>query len=260
MRNKIAGSAVFYIALLKFLTSNAQIHSEKPVFHYSVMDALRNGAYTGEFTIAELREKGNFGIGTYNYLDGEMIVLEGICYRVDASGAVSIAETSLQTPFASVAFFKSDVEFELSNVKNIEELQNEVIKRLPSSNKLYAIRIDCTFEIITVGSAKRLGENETTGLAELMKSRPLYSKEHVSGTMVGFYNPPYFSAIDLSPFHFHFISKDRTYGGHVMSGKLTAAAIKVSLDQKPGCEVILPQQNSVFNKPWTKENNVKSAY
>lgn len=260
MRNKITGWAAFFITVLTHVSANAQVEEERPLFHYSVMDALRNGAYKGELTIAELREKGNFGLGTYNYLDGEMIVLEGICYRVDSSGAVSIAKAGLQTPFASVAFFKSDVEFELANIKNIEELQNEVIKRLPSTNKLYAIRIDCTFEIITVGSAKRLGENEITGLAELMKSRPLYSKEDVSGTMVGFYNPPYFSAIDLSPFHFHFISKDRTYGGHMMSGKLTAATIKVSLDQKPGCEVILPQQNRVFDKPWTKQNNVKSAY
>ncbi|MFW0735629.1 acetolactate decarboxylase [Flavobacterium sp. T12S277] len=260
MRNNTTGLTAFFIATLGLLSVKAQVHQEKPLFHYSVMDALRNGVYTGELTIGELAKKGNFGLGTYNYLDGEMIVLDGIFYRVDASGLIGVAANSREIPFGSVAFFKADTTFELANIKDIEELQNEVIKRLPSVNKPYAVRIECEFENITVGGARRLDENETTGLAELMKTRPLYPKEHISGTMVGFYNPPYFSAIDLSPFHFHFISRDRKYGGHLMSGKLTTATIKVSIDEKPGCEIILPQQSKVFNKPWTKQDGVKSSY
>ncbi|MDL2144335.1 acetolactate decarboxylase [Flavobacterium tructae] len=260
MRNNSTGMAVFFIAVLGFLPVKAQVQEERPVFHYSVMDAMRNGVYTGELSIGELAKKGNFGIGTYNYLDGEMIVLDGIFYRVDASGVIGVATNSLKIPFGSVVFFKADMQFELTDTKDIEELQNEVIKRLPSVNKPYAVRIECEFENITVGGARRLDENETTGLAELMKTRPLYTRKHISGTMVGFYNPPYFSAIDLSPFHFHFISRDRKYGGHLISGKLKTATIKVSIDEKPGYEVILPQQNKVFNKPWTKQDGVKSSY
>lgn len=69
-----------------------------------------------------------------------------------------------------------------------------------------AIRIECTFKSIVVGGAKKLDDKNTTGLAELMKTRPLYKSEKISGTMVGFYNPPSFGSTDLSPFHFHFIS------------------------------------------------------
>jgi acetolactate decarboxylase len=260
MRNNSTGLAVFFIAALGFIPVKAQVKEEKPLFHYSVMDAMRNGVYSGELTIGELAKKGNFGIGTYNYLDGEMIALDGIFYRVDASGEVGAATNSRRIPFGSVAFFKADMQFELTHIKDIEELQNEVIKRLPSTNKPYAVRIECEFETITVGGARRLDENDTTGLAELMKTRPLYPREHISGTMVGFYNPPYFSAIDLSPFHFHFISRDHKYGGHLISGKLGTVTIKVSIDEKPGYEVILPQQNKVFNKPWTKQDGVKSSY
>lgn len=260
MKNKTAALIAFFIKTFGFVPVNAQVPEERPIFHYSVIDAMRNGVYTGELTVGELAKKGNFGIGTYNYMDGEMIVLDGIFYRVDGAGVVGIAGRDRQIPFAAVVFFKSDAEFEITNVKDVEELQNEVYKRLFSTNKPYAVRIDCVFETITVGSTKRIDEKETIGLAELMKTRPLYQKENVYGTMIGFYNPPYFSTIDLSPFHFHFISNDRKYGGHVMSGKLSSATIKVSIDEKPGCEVILPQQNKIFNKPWLQENGVKSAY
>jgi len=242
------------------IASNAQVHEDRIVFHYSVMNAMRNGAYTGEMTIGELREKGDFGIGTYNYLDGEMIILDNVFYRVDDLGTVEIASKERLIPFASVAFFKPDIKFELKNVKDMQELQNEVIKRLPSSNKIYAIRIDCEFENITVGGAKRLNVDDTTGLAEVMKTRPLFVKQDVSGTMVGFYSPSYLSAVDLTPFHFHFISNDRKYGGHLMSGKFGMTTIKVSVDEKTGFEVVLPQQNKAFNKPWTKQSGITNSY
>ena len=125
MRNNSTGMAVFFIAILGFLSVKAQVQEERPVFHYSVMDAMRNGVYTGELSIGELAKKGNFGIGTYNYLDGEMIVLDGVFYRVDASGVIGVATNSLKIPFGSVAFFKADMQFELTDTKDIEELQNQ---------------------------------------------------------------------------------------------------------------------------------------
>ncbi|WHX15610.1 acetolactate decarboxylase [Streptomyces malaysiensis subsp. malaysiensis] len=36
---------------------------------------------TGEVTIGELLRHGDFGVGTFNHLDGEMVILGGSCYR-----------------------------------------------------------------------------------------------------------------------------------------------------------------------------------
>lgn len=224
------------------------------------MDALRNGVYKGDITLKTLLDKGNFGLGTYNFLDGEMIVLDGIFYRVDSSGQVTTAEPEREVPFACLALFSADKTYEISGIKSIEALQNVIRKRLPSSNKPYALRIECSFESIVVGSAKKLEENDTTGLAELMKTRPLYKKENISGTMVGFYTPSSFAAIDLSPFHFHFISNDKTCGGHLVSGILSSAKIKISIDEKPGYEIVLPQHNKTFDKHWPQQSNAKSSY
>ncbi|RUT72204.1 acetolactate decarboxylase [Flavobacterium cupreum] len=247
------------VTIAGFLSGHGQVQKEGLIFHYSVMDALRNGVYKGDITVKTLKSKGNFGIGTYNFLDGEMIVLDGIFYRVPSTGKVTKAEMEREVPFTCLAVFSSDQEYEINGIETIEALQEEVQKRLPSSNKPYALRIECAFDSIVVGGAEKVQEKDTTGLAELMKTRPLYKKGHISGTMVGFYTPPSFSAIDLSPFHFHFISADKTFGGHFISGVLSAAKIKISIDEKSGYEIVLPQQNKTFDKPWPQQN-AKSSY
>lgn len=247
------------LTIAGFLSVKAQVEEEKLIYHYSVMDAMRNGVYKGDITVKKLRDKGNFGLGTYNFLDGEMIVLDGNFYRIASSGQVTKAESEREVPFASLVVFSADKEYEISGIATIEALQNEIRNRLPSSNKPYALRIECSFESIVTGGAKRLEEKDTTSIAELMKTRPLYQKEHISGTMVGFYNPPSFAAVDLSPFHFHFISADKTFGGHFISGVLATAKIKISIDEKSGYEIVLPKQNKTFDKPWPQQN-AKSSY
>jgi acetolactate decarboxylase len=248
------------ISTASFLVANGQVQEEKPIFHYSVMDAMRNGVYTGDISAKSLADKGNFGLGTYNNLDGEMIALDGIFYRVAPDGRVTKVETDRLVPFASIVFFKADMEYEISSIKTIEMLQKEIISKLPSANKPYALRIECTFESIVVGGANKLQDENITGLAELMKTRPLYKRKQISGTLIGFYNPPSFASIDLSPFHFHFLSDDKTFGGHLVSGELSSVKIKISIDEKPGYEIILPQENKMFNKHWPQQNDIKSSY
>lgn len=259
MRKKIT-ILTSLISTVSFLAVNGQVQEEKPIFHYSVMDAMRNGVYTGDITAKSLADKGNFGLGTYNNLDGEMIALNGIFYRVAPDGRVTKVEPERLVPFASVAFFKADTEYEISGVKTIEILQKEIISKFPSANKPYAVRIECTFESVVVGGANKLQDDNMTGLAELMKTRPLYKREQISGTLIGFYNPPSFASIDLSPFHFHFLSDDKTFGGHLVSGELSSVKIKISIDEKPGYEIVLPKENKMFNKHWPRQNDVKSSY
>ena len=50
------------------------------VFQCSLMSALLAGVYDGELTVRELLQHGDFGLGTFNSLDGEMIIVDGVCH------------------------------------------------------------------------------------------------------------------------------------------------------------------------------------
>lgn len=231
------------------------------IFHYSAMDAMRNGVYTGNLNIADASEKGDFGLGTYNQLDGELIALDGIYYRVAADGKILKAEANRKIPFASLVFFKVDSTFTLTGIDNLATLQQAIMDRLPSTNRPYSIRINLTFKEVATGGATKLAEEDITPIAELMKTRPVYKKENVSGTIIGFYNPAYIGGVDLFPFHFHFLSNDAHYGGHLISGQIAPETIiKVSIDEKAGYHLVLPDNNKQFDKNWNQSPKAKSTY
>ena len=56
------------------------LHAEREphvIFQTSTIDALLDGAYDGEVTFGQLRDHGDFGLGTFEACDGEMIAVEG---------------------------------------------------------------------------------------------------------------------------------------------------------------------------------------
>src|SRR5207249_10961718 len=72
---------------------------------YSTINALLTGVYDGDMTFGELRRHGDFGLGTFNALDGEMIALDGRYYQITADGAVKPVRDDVRTPFAVVTHF-----------------------------------------------------------------------------------------------------------------------------------------------------------
>jgi acetolactate decarboxylase len=78
------------------------------VYQTSTMAALLDGIYDGDVTIAELLTHGDFGLGTFNHLDGEMVVLDGSCYHLRSDGSATTASPQDKTPFAAVLWFRPD--------------------------------------------------------------------------------------------------------------------------------------------------------
>ncbi|EJL68556.1 acetolactate decarboxylase [Chryseobacterium populi] len=246
------------LSLLSPLILKSQQDIDK-IFHYSSIDAMRNGVYTGNITVKDLKNKGNFGLGTYHLLDGELIALNGIIYRIATDGSVEQADNRRNIPFASFTFFKTDKTIVLENIRSFTDFQEALLKKLPSKNRFYAFKIKTAYRNVTLGGAIKVNEKDTIGIAELMKARPLYKKQNVKGTMIGFYTPPYLNGLDLSPFHFHFLSDDKTLGGHLIEGDLYNTSITVELDEKNAYEVVLPDNNQGYQREW-KPTGTKSQY
>src|SRR5918995_4538526 len=72
------------------------------LFQTSTIDALLEGKYDGDVSFAELEERGDFGLGTLDALDGEMVALDGGFYQVKADGQAYAIDREMRTPFAVV--------------------------------------------------------------------------------------------------------------------------------------------------------------
>jgi acetolactate decarboxylase len=208
---------------------HADLHAEREphvLFQASTIGALLEGAFEGDVTFAELAEHGDLGLGTLNHLDGEMIALDGAFYRADVDGSVSEVAPTERTPFAVVAPFEPAIEFDLEGSVGYDALLAEVHRRTPAGSPSCALRLDGRFERIRARSVPRQ-EPPYRGLTEVVADQRVFELRDLDGTVVGFRFPEYAEGIEVSGWHLHFISEDRTRGGHVLDCRLETAHVGV---------------------------------
>lgn len=125
------------------------------VFQTSLMSALLDGIYDGDMTLAELLGHGNFGLGTFEALDGEMIILDSVPWQLRVDGSVTRASLDQLTPFATVTNFVPSISEEIKGPLTRAELSELVDHLGVSANYLYGLRITGDFEWITTRTVRR---------------------------------------------------------------------------------------------------------
>src|SRR3989304_1174587 len=130
---------VIFLSIAFYGCANLQKY-EDVVFQTSTISALLEGVYDGNVTYKDLKKHGDFGIGTFNSLDGEMIGLEGKFYQIKADGMAYSVPDAMKTPFAVVTFFKPDKALLLDKLANCKQLEQYLDNLLPTKNIIYALK------------------------------------------------------------------------------------------------------------------------
>lgn len=235
----------FLIALSALFCSIFANAKSNQLYQVSNIGILAQGVFSGTTTYGEVKKNGNFGLGTFNGLDGEMVAIDGKFYQFLGDGQVNKVADSQLTPFAEVTYFKPEITFELSNLNNYQDLQKELLSHIPNKNLPYAIRIDGDFSDFTFRTISKFSPPYPT-LDIAAKKQVLHEVTDVSGSLVGFYFPSYWGNTGgVVGFHLHFISNDRKTGGHVFEVAINNA--KVSLAAMSNIEITLPNTNKVAN-------------
>jgi acetolactate decarboxylase len=212
------------IAALGLLYAQPADHS---IFQVSTFHALKQGKYDSETTFDELKKHGDFGIGTVNGLDGEVVALNGEFFQIKADGKIySIAEQE-KTPFAVVTFFKPDKSLSLPRISGMKDLQEALDRMFLSSDGIFAIRIAGEFSYIKVRSVPRQ-QKPYPGLEDALKHQTEFELKNVRGTLVGFRFPRYMDGVNVPGYHFHFITADKKAGGHALDCSTENANVDVA--------------------------------
>ena len=209
------------------------------LYQVSTIDALVMGAYEGVQPAGVLEKHGDFGIGTFEALDGEMIAVDGRFYQVTSDGAVHMVDPSVLVPFATVTFFDNDSTILVSGSRNLSTFTNGIDKGLPSKNLIYAIRADATFPEMVVRAIPRQ-EKPYPPLTEAATHQVVTRLENTSGTIVGFYLPAFMKGVNMPGYHLHYISSDRKSGGHVLDFTPPDTPVMVIIDQTPDFSMSAP--------------------
>jgi acetolactate decarboxylase len=261
-RSRQTGEPLAHIVMSALADALEIDHST--LFQVSTSTALVEGVYGGVVTIAELKQHGSFGLGTFEGLDGEMLALDGHFFQVLGDGTVREARNDARVPFAVVTEFRAERKFAIDRVESFDDLTAQLDSMRDTGNLFFAVRIDGRFAQIRTRALCKTTSG--VSLVDAAAHQPEFALTDVSGTAVGFWTPAYARTINVAGWHFHFVTDDRTSGGHVLDCQgvdlraqmqnladvriampETAAFLQADLSQDPSQELDLAERGGAPN-------------
>jgi acetolactate decarboxylase len=184
------------------------------LFQVSTSAALVEGLYQGAVRVSRLLSHGDFGLGTFTDLDGEMVVLDGVCYRISSSGEVNPVEGDRLIPYAVVTRFDAEFSKQFHQLASFSDLVSACDDLRESDNVFYAFRVEGRYS--RVKTRVMTAVREGTGLTAAASGQEEFLFNEVEGTLVGLWSPGFAGSFSVPGYHFHFLSTDRQKGGHVL--------------------------------------------
>ncbi|MBQ5398422.1 MAG: acetolactate decarboxylase [Ruminococcus sp.] len=195
------------------------------IYQASTLQALALGYTIPVVTVEELLENGDTGLGTFENVDGEMIILDGVCYQAKQDGSIVRSENSAGVPFAVAGYVKNGRKIEFGEKKDIEAIKlalTMIIDDAFALNSIHVARIDGWFDTIRARAGAPYRSQHVTLKNILSKTQKDFCFEKLYGTLVCVYFPDYMDGINASGWHMHFMSEDKKLGGHVFEASMSS--------------------------------------
>ena len=207
------------------------------LYQVSTSTALVEGIYQGAVRVGTLREHGDLGLGTFENLDGEMVIVDGHFFHVQSDGSVQEAGDDVLSPFAVITRFAPDAQVDLEQCPDFSHLAGQFNGLRNSDNIFYALRVDGHFDYVHARAMCKTEEG--VALAQAAAVQPEFEFRDISGTLVGFWTPEYAKTINVPGYHLHFISTDHTRGGHLL--QCSGSSLHLQIQRAGDFHIALPE-------------------
>ena len=239
------------VALPEVETRNLSKYLGIPVhtlFRVSASGALVAGVYNREVSVESILEHGDFGLGTFSNLDGEMVVLEGRAFQVQGNGRVLEAPPDAGAPFAVVTRFSPQLHINSGPLASFKDLEERCDRYRFWGNIFYAIRLDGHFSRVRTRAVQ----------IDATKAASEFSFSDIDGALVGLWSPGFSNAFSVRGYHFYFISNDRRYGGHLLD--VEAAQLHLRIESLTDFHLALAASEAFVKADLSKNTAEELAY
>ena len=188
------------------------------MYQVSTLQALAMGYSRTVTCVSELLQHGDTGLGTYEDVNGEMILVDGHPYRADENGTIREVAGTTGVPFCAVTFLEKKNPLVVESVREIDGLKTWLDLRIEENfglNSMHVARIDGVFKKVFARSEAPYRSQHVRLKEVLEKTQKDFAFEDLRGTLVCVYFPDYMDGINAPGWHLHFVSEDRKKGGHV---------------------------------------------
>ena len=222
-----ASAALAILCLLTCCTLPVQNErNESVIIQAGYFDSFAAGDFKGFVELSEVAGGNNIGLGTFEGVDGELIILDGVCYRVAFDGKVEVVDSKEKTPFAMATKFTPEFELAIKGETSMAKLAEAIDKASNNSGRFLAIKAKVHFSKLKLRAPPKAKEPYST-LAVVISKQHVFECKNISGTLIGFKTPPAYKSMDVPGYHFHFISDDRKIGGHVLDLMANEGSVEI---------------------------------
>lgn len=227
------------------------VKTKSYIYQHGTLGGLMQDLMDGTEKIGTLSNYGDFGLGTLEGSNGEIIFLDGVIYHADETGKINQLIGDELTPYAAVTNFESDEQFSLANSSD-DTVKAAILEKV-SHNLFAAVKIEGTFKHMHVRVAPKQ-EKPYPRFVEIARHQPEFEADDIAGTIVGFFTPNLFQGAAAAGFHLHFISDDHKFGGHVLDFELTDG--KIDLMELAEFRQHFPTENADYLKNEIKLDDI----
>ncbi|MCU1337111.1 MAG: acetolactate decarboxylase [Bryobacterales bacterium] len=198
------------------------------IYQVSTSTALVEGIYQGAVRVGGLREHGDLGLGTFEDLDGEMVIVDGHFFQIRCDGSVREVDDAVLSPFAVITRFAPEPAVTLDQCPDVGHLTSRFDTLRHSDNVFFALRVDGQFDYVHTRAMCRTEEG--VPLVQAAAVQPEFEFHDIKGTLVGFWTPEYAKTLNVPGYHLHFVSDDRTRGGHLLQCRGSNLRLQIQRD------------------------------
>ena len=252
---KILFLSIFLICLLAVSAvsaGNVFLANDDAMHQVSLMQSFMHGEYDGVISVGDLKSQGDTGLGTFEGVNGEMIILDGVVYQAAADGSINVMDDDEKIPFATIVDFDSDEKMSNISAGDFDDLTSKLDNEIQKYgvNNIYVMKIKGNFSNITVRSVEKQ-EKPYKEFTEVAKtSQRVFNHTNQTGTIVAVYFPEYMDELNMHGWHLHFLSDNRSVGGHVLNLTMTNGSAEI--DTIHEFDMILPQTDSFIDMDFSE--------
>jgi len=191
--------------------------------------------YDGLASAREASEGLTIGLGTFDHLDGELVLVGGELYRVGIDGTPQVVTDGRTTPFFEGVRFRAATSVPVPPGTTCSGLGALVTQAAGSADGMIAVRVRGTFTDLVARSVPAQSEPYPT-LAQVVANQTVFELGQRRAVLVGFWTGPDYAGIGAPGLHLHGVTADRRAGGHVLDC-IVGSDVQLSVERLSGLRV-----------------------